>query len=63
METLALAVIGIVCYFVADWLVDRLERAAGRRFPSRTILFFVILLVLAGGTLQILHSAFGPSGT
>ncbi len=63
METLALAVIGIVCYFAADWLVDRLERAAGRRFAYRTILFFAILLVLAGGTLQALHLAFGASVT
>ncbi len=63
METIALGVIGIVLYFFTDWLVDRLEQAAGRRFEYRTVLFFAILLVLAAGTLQGLHVAFGPSGT
>ena len=61
METLALAVIGIALYFVSDWLVDRFERSAGRRFEYRTLLFFLILLMLAGGTLQVLHMVFGPA--
>jgi hypothetical protein len=38
---------GIVLYLASDWLVRRIEAAAGRRFEYRTILFFFILLVLA----------------
>jgi hypothetical protein len=55
METLYLAVMGIVLYFVADWLVDLSERAAGRRFEYRTLLFFSILLGLAVVTFWVLQ--------
>ncbi|MCC6466804.1 MAG: hypothetical protein IT563_00670 [Alphaproteobacteria bacterium] len=63
MEALYFAVVGIVLYFVADWLVDRCERLAGRRFTNRTALFFIILLVLAVCSFAILQHLLAPSGT
>lgn len=38
---------GIILYVVSDWVLLRLEAAAGRRFEHRSLVFFVILLVLA----------------
>lgn len=46
MELLYFTVAAIALYFVADWIVDRIERAAGRRFEHRTLLFFAIIFAL-----------------
>ena len=47
MEAVAYIVVGLVLYFAADWLLDRIEVAAGRRLESRSLIFFGILLGLA----------------
>ena len=46
MELLYFTVAAIALYFVSDWIVDRIEQAAGRRFEHRTLLFFAIIFVL-----------------
>ena len=47
MEMVYFTVVAIALYFVSDWLVDRIERIAGRRFEYRTLLFLGIILSLA----------------
>ncbi|MGI9343908.1 MAG: hypothetical protein ACR2QV_13800 [Gammaproteobacteria bacterium] len=47
MESVYFVVVAVVLYFGADWLLDRMERAAGRRFEQRSLIFFAILLALA----------------
>jgi len=47
MEILYYTVTAVVLYFVADWLLDRIETAQGRRFKFRSLIFFAIILVLA----------------
>ena len=46
MELLYFTFAAIALYFVSDWIVDRIERAAGRRFEHRTLLFFAIIFTL-----------------
>ena len=46
MELLYFTVAAVALYFVADWIVDRIEHAAGRRFEHRTLLFFAIIFAL-----------------
>ena len=41
--TLAAAIL----YLFSDWILDRVEVTAGRRFQHRSLLFFFILLTLA----------------
>ena len=41
--TLAAAVL----YLLSDWILERVEVTAGRRFQHRSLLFFSILLTLA----------------
>lgn len=47
MEAIAFLATGLVLYFAADWLLNRIETAAGRRLEYRTLIFFGILLGLA----------------
>ena len=37
----------IALYLLSDWILERAEVAAGRRFQYRSLVFFSILLTLA----------------
>jgi len=47
MEAVYFTLTAVVLYFVSDWILNRIEIAAGRRFEHRTLIFFALLLVLA----------------
>jgi predicted PurR-regulated permease PerM len=47
MEVLYYTLIAAILYFVSDWLLDRIEVSRGARFKHRSLVFFVIILVLA----------------
>ena len=47
MEILYYTVTAVILYFVTDWLLERMERAHGRRFRFRSLVFFGIILILA----------------
>ncbi|MCY3596413.1 MAG: hypothetical protein OXI73_05635 [Rhodospirillales bacterium] len=56
MELLYFTVAAIALYFVSDWIVDRIEQAAGRRFEHRTLLFFAIIFVLGTVTFWLIRA-------
>ena len=47
MESVYFILIAVILYFGSDWILRRMEEAAGRRFKSRSVIFFAILLALA----------------
>ena len=47
MSVVYFTIVAIILYFAADWLLERVEIAAGRRLEHRSLIFFVILLTLA----------------
>ncbi|MGI9272788.1 MAG: hypothetical protein ACR2QT_13505 [Woeseiaceae bacterium] len=47
MEIVYFTLVAAILYLISNWLVDRIEIAAGRRFQYRSLLFFGILLTLA----------------
>jgi len=48
-----LAAVGL--YMLADWLLERIEVAAGRRFDNRSLIFFAILTVLAVSSFALIR--------
>ena len=48
-----LAAIGL--YFLSDWLLTRVEISRGKRFEHRSLIFFVILFVLAAGSFELIQ--------
>ena len=50
MEAIYYTGAAIILYLVADFAVDRVERAVGRRFEYRTLYFFALLSALAVGS-------------
>lgn len=61
MTTIYFTLVAIGLYLVADRILDALERRAGRRFEQRSLVFFVLLLVLSLVTFAALRRVFGPA--
>lgn len=47
MQIVYFTLVAAILYLLSNWLVDRIEIAAGRRFQYRSLLFFALLLALA----------------
>ena len=47
MEMLYFTLTAIFLYVTGDWILDRIEIAAGRRLEYRNLVFFVILFAMA----------------
>jgi len=47
MEVIYFTVVAIVLYLLADWILVRIEVAAGKVLEHRSLIFFAILITLA----------------
>lgn len=47
MEIVYFTLVAALLYLFSNWIVNRFEVAAGRRFKYRSLIFFTILLTLA----------------
>jgi len=48
-------ILAIILYVTADWLLERVEVAAGRRLKNRSLIFFVILMTLALSSFSLIQ--------
>ena len=55
MEAVYFTLVAIGLYFFSDWLLDRIERMRGKRFEQRSIVFFVMIIVLALISFQVIQ--------
>ena len=61
MEMVYFTVIGLGLYAVSDALLDFIERKRGKRFENRQVIFFVIILLLALITFELMDVMIRPS--
>jgi len=47
MEAIYFTVVAVVLYLLADWILVRIEAAAGKVLEHRSLIFFAILMTLA----------------
>jgi len=47
MSTVYFTLAAVALYLLSDWILQRVEVSAGRRFQHRSLVFFSILLTLA----------------
>jgi len=47
LEIVYFTLVAAILYLASNWIVERIEVAAGRRFANRSLLFFAILMTLA----------------
>lgn len=55
MEAVYFTLVAIGLYFFSDWLLERIERLRGKSFEQRSIVFFVIIAVLAVISFQVIQ--------
>jgi len=54
-EILLFTVVAVALYFAADWALRALERRRGAPFRNRQVIYFVIILVLAMVTFEVIQ--------
>ena len=47
VQAIVFTIVAIFLYLGADWILNRIEVAAGRRLEQRSLIFFAILLTMA----------------
>jgi hypothetical protein len=62
MNIVYFTIVAIILYFAADWLLERMEIAAGRRLEHRSLIFFAILLTLALSSFSLIQHYAGGAG-
>ena len=60
MEFVYYTIAGIVLYLGSDWILNRIEISRGKRFEHRSVVFFVIILVLAVISFRIIEHLASP---
>ena len=58
MEFVYYTIAGIVLYVISDQILLAVERRQGKTFEHRSLIFFVIILVLALTTFKVIESIF-----
>ena len=59
MEILYFTVTAMILYVAADWILKRMEIAAGKRFEKRSLIFFAILMTLAVTSFTLIRTLSG----
>ena len=55
MEIFYFTLTAILLYLAADWILKRMELAAGKRFEKRSLVFFVILMTMAVASFYLIR--------
>jgi len=55
LEIIYFTLVAALLYLTSNWIVDRIEVAAGKRFKYRSVLFFGILLTLAVASFSLIR--------
>ena len=61
MDIFYFTAVAIGLYVFADWLLDALERASGKRFQNRQVAFFAIILPMALAAFWVMRLLSAPS--
>lgn len=59
MQYVMYTITAIALYLFADWILNRIEISRGKRLEYRSLVFFVIILVLAVGSFELIDRIVG----
>jgi len=59
MEVIYFTLTAILLYLAADWILRRMETAAGKRFEKRSLIFFAILMTMAMTSFALIRNLTG----
>jgi hypothetical protein len=63
MEIIYFTLVAVILYVGADWILNRIEAAAGQRLKYRNIVFFVMLLTMALSSFALINHFTGQSSS
>jgi hypothetical protein len=63
MAYLYYTIVAIVLYLASDWILNLIERRVGKRLEYRSIIFFVIISVLAVTSFSFIEKVMTPPDT
>ena len=49
----------VLLYLLSDWILNKIETYYGKRFEYRSVIFFVIIMVLAVGSFEMIDRIVG----
>ncbi|MCP3670382.1 MAG: hypothetical protein GY814_08095 [Gammaproteobacteria bacterium] len=55
MEFLYFTIAGVILYGLSDFILNKIENARGARFPNRSVIFLIIIMILALGSFTIIE--------
>ena len=61
MAYLYFTITAVFLYLFSDWLVNKIEAYYGKRLEYRSVIFFVIIMVLAVGSFSIIDRITGEA--
>jgi hypothetical protein len=59
MAYLYYTVTAVLLYLISDWILNKIEQSVGKRLEYRSLVFFVIIMVLAVGSFSIIDRIVG----
>ena len=54
-QVLLFTLVAVGLYFFADWIVRMIEQRRGEPLPNRSLVYFVVILVLAITSFEIIQ--------
>ena len=61
MAYLYFTITAVFLYLFSDWLLNKIEAYYGKRLEYRSVIFFVIIMVLALGSFSIIDRIVGEA--
>jgi predicted PurR-regulated permease PerM len=61
MEIIYFTLVAILLYLASDWILNQIEARRGKRFENRSLIFFVIILILSILVFSLLQQQFKPA--
>ncbi len=59
MAYLYYTITAVLLYLLSDWILNRIEQSVGKRLEYRSVIFFVIIMVLATGSFEMIDRLVG----
>ena len=59
MAYLYYTVTAVLLYLLSDWILNKIEQSVGKRLQYRSVLFFVIIMVLALSSFEMIDRIVG----
>lgn len=61
MAYLYYTITAVLLYLFSDWILNKIETYYGKRFEYRSVIFFVIIMVLAVGSFEMIDRIIGEA--